>query len=335
MKRCVLHNDASSTAAVGNTSLSGTVNYYLDPYDSTLKDDGVTASVLDGTEGNVMVEIPKFYYKHELNGNDHEWWVSPFPETGFSLHPAFLREGTERDFRYYRAYEGYNSGGTLLSRSGVTPTRSQTRATFRTQAGANGTGWSQTDYNLLYAVQMLFLTEYGTFNTQEVLGNGNDTGSDYGLTTGQSNGIGNGSSGSLNDNMWMSYRGIENWYADIWEFIDGVNIKDYEVFLNSNPSTFADDVFTGDYVSTGTFVLAGASNTFIKKLADSNQGFFPSVAGGSSSTFLTDAFWSATGNIVLLFGTSAGNGGSAGGFCLPATTASAASAVNLGGGVSY
>ena len=51
---------------------NGKVNYYLDPNDWSKKADG-TPSVLDGTDGDVMVHIPKFYGKSGSNGNKK--WV--------------------------------------------------------------------------------------------------------------------------------------------------------------------------------------------------------------------------------------------------------------------
>lgn len=51
---------------------NGVVNYYLDPNDWSRKADG-TPSVLDGTDGDVMVHIPKFYGKSGSNGNKK--WV--------------------------------------------------------------------------------------------------------------------------------------------------------------------------------------------------------------------------------------------------------------------
>ena len=51
---------------------NGVVNYYLDPNDWSRKADGTT-SVLDGTDGDVMVHIPKFYGKSGSNGNKR--WV--------------------------------------------------------------------------------------------------------------------------------------------------------------------------------------------------------------------------------------------------------------------
>ena len=285
MKRCVLKDD-------------GTVNYYLNPTNSILKANS-TLAVLTGADGNVMVEVPKFWYKHTLVGDTHEWWVSNTPLGGYSVHPWFLEGGAERPFRYYRAYEPTVVAGKLRSISGSTPTRTQTRSTFRTQARANGTGWGLCSWNALNAIQILFLTEYCTFNTQAVLGRGNDTGGDSGITTGQSNNIGNASSGSTNNDMWMSYRGIENWYADCWEFIDGINIQNYKVFLNQNPTTFADDVFTGDYVYSGA-TLPAMSNSYIKKISGN---FLPTAVGGSSSTFVTDSGWSSpTGAAVLCCG---------------------------------
>ena len=62
MRRCLLNDD-------------GTVNYYLCASDSTKKEDGITVSVLDGTDGQVMVEILKFAYKYAYNAatNVHSW----------------------------------------------------------------------------------------------------------------------------------------------------------------------------------------------------------------------------------------------------------------------
>lgn len=316
MKRCVLKDD-------------GTVNYYLDPYNSTKKADG-TPAVLTGANGNVMVEVPKFWYKHELNGNEHQWWVSDKPLAGYLVHPWFLEGGVERDFRYYRAYAGTVVSGKLRSISGATPTRSQTIATFRTQARANGTGWNMCSWNAVNAIQILFLTEYCTFNSQSVLGTGNDNSTNYGMTTGQSNSIGNASSGPSNNNTWMSYRGIENFYADIWEFVDGINVQNYKVYLNQNPSTFASDVFTGDYVDSGVTVPA-ASASYIKKISGN---FLPTAFGGSSSTYITDGFWSNTGNRIAFFG-GANAGSLYGVFCLDVHNLSSYSNMDVGCGLSF
>ncbi len=70
----------------------GTVNYYLCATDWTKKEDGATASNLDGTDGQVMVEIPKFYYRYGYSGTSHTWEVSPVPLTGFKVHEMFMSD---------------------------------------------------------------------------------------------------------------------------------------------------------------------------------------------------------------------------------------------------
>lgn len=66
MRRCLLNDD-------------GTVNYYLSLNDSTLKADG-TAAVLDGTDGQVMVEIPKCYVRvSTLFNGDIKREISDYP----------------------------------------------------------------------------------------------------------------------------------------------------------------------------------------------------------------------------------------------------------------
>ena len=112
MKRCVLNAD-------------GSVNYYLDPNNSSYKEDGTLAD-LTGASGNVMVEVPKTYVRYEYTttggaGTDtvHRWEISLTPDTGFEAHWAFDRGGAIRDKRYYPAYLGYVTGGKMISRSGV------------------------------------------------------------------------------------------------------------------------------------------------------------------------------------------------------------------------
>jgi hypothetical protein len=83
---------------------SGEVQYYLGATDSTKREDGVLASVLDGTDGQVMTQIPKFCYKYSYSGTTHTWEISLTPSAGFSVHPAFIKNGEVVDYRYIGAY---------------------------------------------------------------------------------------------------------------------------------------------------------------------------------------------------------------------------------------
>lgn len=334
MKRCVLNTD-------------GTVNYYLHPNDSTKKMDG-SAATLDGTDGNVMVEIPKFYYKYNYNtstGVVHEHSISLAEDSGYVVHPAFVKNGVEQDHRYYPAYLGYRTGGKVLSRSGVYPSVNFTRATARSEAAANGTGWHQLDFLLYEAVTLLAIIEYGTMNIQEALGQGRTalsggswSGGSYIGINGLSNSLGNGSgnvtySGDADDAgadySFMSYRGCENLFGNVWRFLDGINISDRVPYINDNPSTYADDVFTGDYVSAG--ITMSSSNGYGRNLANSGKGFFPtSVSGGSSSAGTTDYFYQNIGNRIALVGGHATHGLNAGPLDLSVNYDSSFAYVNIG-----
>ena len=320
MKRCVLN-------------ANGTVKYFLHPNDSTKKADGSTA-IIDGTDGNVMVQIPKFWYKYEFADGKHKWLISDGEQPGFEVNPAFDREGTIRDFRYYPAYQGFTLNGKLISGSGRVPTASKTRAAFRTEAAANGTGWSQIDWNLLIAVQLLYLTEYADFDTQSMLGQGITSGSVYTAVTGSSNSLGNASSPHTNTNtQFMSYRGIENWYGQIFKFIDGVNVKEREYFVNKKPSTYADDVFTGDYTTTGITMVS--TSGYVKNIVQSKNGFISSDATGTDSTYIPDYQYQSTGNRIVSFGGAAGYDLRAGGFCVGGHDAASDAYASLGSAVSY
>ena len=290
MRRCVLNAD-------------GTVKYYLDQHDSTKKDDG-TPAILDGTDGNVMVEIPKFYYKQTLVGDQHEWWISATPASGYKVHEAFLKNGvTEVDYVYWAAYRPSTLSGKLMSRSGVAPTRSKNIATFRTEARANGAGWNLPNFHILNAIRLLYLLEYCTFNSQAVLGNGNDVGANYGRTTGVSNILGNESS-SPSITGWMSYRGIEDFYASSWQFIDGCGLNN-GVFRSTNVEADYNDTLTGGSYVNGASVPA-FSSTYIRKIT---SYFLPQLGGGSSTTFTCDGAWVNRSDLrVFLFGGFASSG---------------------------
>ena len=147
MRRCVLSD-------------AGEVQYYLNATDSTLKEDG-TASDLTGTDGQVMVQIPKFYYKYSWLANVHTWDISQFELAGFKVHPAFVKNGAEVDFRYVGAYEGVlYDNSTSVYTSDYNPVASHS-ATFDVDTGASKgtiTAGSGTPYALLQAGDVIVVT---------------------------------------------------------------------------------------------------------------------------------------------------------------------------------
>ena len=338
MRRCVVDENAQ-------------VKYYLHPNNSNLKMNG-TPAVLDGTDGNVMVEVPLTYLKYTYDttsGVKHTWEISDVEEDGFEPAPCFVRAGEVVNYRYYPAYLGVNVSGKLMSVSGQYPTTSITREQFRELAKANGANFHQLDWLLYEFVTLLAIIEYGTMNIQQALGQGRTAltggswvnGSLIGIN-GLSNQYGNSSANYTfagdaeatdADSSFMSYRGCENFFGNVWRFVDGINIQNYVPYINDNPRTFADDVFTGDYKSAG--ITMSATNGYTRTLHNSSKGFFPkSVSGGSSSVGTTDYYHQASGNRIALVGGPANNGLYAGPLCLAANSVASSVYVSIGGTLS-
>jgi len=59
----------------------------------------------DGSNGQVMVVIPKFYYRTVVLADGYQWYVSPFPLPGYKVHPAFVRNGVLKSRVFVGAYK--------------------------------------------------------------------------------------------------------------------------------------------------------------------------------------------------------------------------------------
>jgi len=277
---------------------------------------GDAGFVTNGDNGQVMVEIPKFYYRHIYDGGEHEFFVTDQPAPGFKLHPAFKRGADEKNYIYVGAYEAGEAaeaaGIVLTSVSGVAPVVNQTRAQFRSTAQTRGTGWSQIDAQTWSAIQMLYLIEYADTNCQTKIGAGR-TNTSNAVASGRCDGL-NGASGVGLD-ATVSYRGMENLWGNVWDFVDGINIEaDRKVYIAEH--NFADDTFDGDYQATG-FILPSSDNYITDWTYSEAYDWLllPSSVGGSASTYIPDYFTQAVGNRVLLAGCSWSGNTQAGLFC--------------------
>lgn len=169
MKGCLLQDD-------------GTVNYYLKADDWTKKADG-TASNLDGTDGQVMVEIPKHYRKFETDGNIRRAMISQFEISGFHEVPlcyvsayeaAVNRTAPIKLWSIKNAKAEYRGGdntsawdaavNSLLGKPATNINRTNFRAYARARAA--GTKWNMYTYDIHKAILWLFTIEYATKNSQ-------------------------------------------------------------------------------------------------------------------------------------------------------------------------
>jgi hypothetical protein len=132
----------------------------------------------DGTNGDVMVEIPKFYYKRVKTGIVEEFWICASKLPGYELHPLFIDNGKEVSKVFHSVYNASSytdetdNKVKLQSITGVQPRVRTKRAAFRTYARNKGTVWGIEDISCVNALQLLYLVEYADTNSQEKLGSG-------------------------------------------------------------------------------------------------------------------------------------------------------------------
>lgn len=303
-----------------NVADDGTVNAYY----------GEAGYSETGSNGQVMVEQPKFYYKvvplelEKVEGGKGfhmrkvRYYVSDTKKAGFKLHPAFIQDGVEKNFIYLSAYEGcfydndgakyitddaavYASGDMLSSISGAKPASNQTRSTFRTAASARGAGWSQQTVQSVAATEILFLIEYASFNMQEKIGIGVSNKTDDGATnmseiTGATTNLGNASGSVKNTNGWNipSYRGEENIYGNIWKWVDGLNrhVKNGVNTIHVADHGFTDNTDAAPYEDVGFTPATGEGYVSAFGYAeDFDWLFICSEHTGNSSLPVGDYYW--------------------------------------------
>ena len=132
----------------------------------------------DGTNGDVMVEIPKFYYRRIKTGTAEEFWICASKLPGYDLHPLFIDNGKEVSKVFHSVYNASSftdetdNKVKLQSITGVQPRVRTTRARFRTYARNKGAIWGIEDISCVNALQLLYLVEYANTNSQSALGSG-------------------------------------------------------------------------------------------------------------------------------------------------------------------
>lgn len=353
-----------------NLADNGTVNAYY----------GDVGYIENGSNGQVMVEQPKFYYKvvplvlEPIAGGigyhlrKARYYISDTQKSGMSLHPAFVRNGVVKDKMYLNAYGAsifdVSAGAYLLadeqvadfnadklcSIAGAKPasglTQNLTRANTRKLANNRGVGWQLKDALSSSASQMLMLVEYGSFNMQTAIGLGvvnkaSGTGNESEIngataSLGNASGMATGTNGLTS----VAYRGEENFWGNIWQWVDGLNIEannlNYAWYADSG---FADDIKVGAYKNAG-FTMA-KSNNYVSAFGWSETCDFLFLASetlGNSSLPVGDYFYqnnTASGFLVAQLGGSWAYSSAAGVFCWSLGNAYSARARTIGGGVLY
>lgn len=355
-----------------NVSDGGTINAYYG-------DEGYTE---DGSNGQVMVYQPKFYYlvcpleydRQETGYGYHlrkaNYYVSETQRAGFKLHPAFYdKNGNEVDYILMSAYEGciYDTSANAYlkndeqvmdaskdkfsSIAGARPasgiSQNLTRPNIEQMAKNRGEGWHSFGIKTASMEQLLMIVEMGMMNLQTAIcqgvvnlpwTTGSDTTSSYAGATGSTASLGNGTGRATKTTTYeggkatdytvdgktsICYRGVENFWGNIWKFAYGVNIWGNGKMAGGMPYicsdfNYAEGKNTDNYEGAGFTVTK--ANGYISAMGYSTKYdwlFMASECLGNSSlpvgdyTYITE---NLNGYRIARLGGRWANGSTAGGF---------------------
>lgn len=128
---------------------------------------GTKDFVLDGSAGNIMVEIPKFYCKREVIDDFEYLWISPTKQEGFTVDPSFITSEGEVDSIYIGVYLSSVADNKLVSVSGSFPLIKRSLGELRKLIKNSG-GFTECDLLSIMAVQRLYLVETAVLDSQSV-----------------------------------------------------------------------------------------------------------------------------------------------------------------------
>lgn len=376
-----------------NVSDGGTINAYYG-------DEGYTE---DGSNGQVMVYQPKFYYlvcpleydRQETGYGYHlrkaNYYVSETQRAGFKLHPAFYdKNGNEVDYILMSAYEGciYDTSANAYmlndeqvmdaskdkfsSIAGARPatgvSQNLTRPNIEQMAKNRGEGWHSFGIKTASMEQLLMIVELGMMNLQTAIGQGvvnlswttgTDTTSSYAGVTGSTASLGNGTGRATETTTYeggvatkntadgktsICYRGVENFWGNIWKFAYGVNIWGNGKMAGGMPYicsdfNYAEGKNTDNYEGAGFTVTK--ANGYISAMGYSTKYdwlFMASECLGNSSlpvgdyTYITE---NLNGYRIALLGGGWSSGSGAGGFYWDLDSSVGYRYRNLGGRLVY
>ena len=255
----------------------------------------------DGSNGEVLTYIPGFYYKREVVDGVEYQYISKYEQEGYSYSEPFSvgrykmsggedahhtstgggsSTSNKNSNGYIELMNTIAPGGTIenvftgKSISGAYPSVHANLPTFRESASKLGTDFSILDYHY-YVLQMLYLVEYADYDSQAKLGKG-VTENDGAIIMGGTDSLGMKSGCLVNDGAHsVIYRGIEDIYGNTSDFLDGINIKNYQAYINYDFTTYKSYVFDGNYKALGyvnkSFGDNGGSGWITKLGYDSNN----------------------------------------------------------------
>lgn len=239
------------------------------------------------TDLDVMVYLPPFYYAvvDDPEGRKRYWYVSGSPTRGLERHP-----GSGRYLGRYACGPGY------VSRSGLPPLTQITMDQARAGCAGRGEGWRPYDFPAWCAVGLLYLVEFAHWDSQRKVGMGlcNQQGG-LPAASGRTDGMTyhTGAEAASDGLSCVQYRGLENPWGNLFQWVDGIRVRDCAAYL------------TSDEAELPAGVSLPASYGSIKAMGMSEPApwaFLPSETTDNPDGCVRDYVFSGEGERVLCVG---------------------------------
>jgi len=247
-------------------------------------------------ENDTVIYIPEFYYRIILDSVNSKlyFYISNHPFQDFEKHPGS------------GAYIGkYHLGSGYVCRTGMDPQVNMTRATARTNITSNlGSKWSQWGLHHWNAIQLLYIIEFAHWNSQSKIGLGlvkNSTREKSGKTDTMTYHTGIASDSNLYEAV--QYRGIENLWGNVNQWIDGVNMNSSTIYCCTDPSKYYDST-TSNYINCGSVTTSSGYISSLNISSNANWVILPNGASGTSSTYIPDyyGYYNSTWWVIFVGG---------------------------------
>ena len=302
---CVTYADDAVGMAAGDPAWDEFFGHYpvllkngvevgkLNPNNFDQFEDGSSADISSGNAGDTMIAFPRRGLTITTSGTKITISMTDDPDNGDFEYNAHTRGTTAKDVFYLGVYKGYEDDGKLRSLKGKTITANQTISTFRTKAQENGSGYEQSGFYQLIFRQCMYILKYKNLNSQETIGHGYVLSSHTAAAaTGGTETWGMDCEEIKKTNPdYMTDQdhhvkcfGIEDFWGNIWEWIDGL-VTDLDYHILTANSGFNDD--GSGYTDNGGEAPDGMGY-MSKAVGSTKAGFIIKKVGGSETTFFCD-----------------------------------------------
>ena len=295
----------------------GTVAYELDPNDYSKKITGEASDIADlNFEGNVMIGIPKVYWKIVDNEDNTAsvYFSNKRVDNDYHCWSHLDENGNEIDYCYISPYLGISSNSRLRSMSGQNVTYKSTFENLFNLCNANNLDgshiWSMLTYSDKLLIDLLLILISKTTNSQAAFGYGRSYGErnpKVDASVLNTNGLFYGTS-----DTWHGQKvfGIVHWWGNYSRTVNGIYI-DKGVFKAKMTYSTLDGSTVAGYNTAGIGYLeptkmlwSNSSGTYIRGMSFSNYGIFPTLGAGSDTTYYCDTMTLAglSKQYICLFG---------------------------------